>query len=123
VASLHQSKLASAYSRRGLAFRNKGELERAIRDFDEAIRLTPSIAEDYHNRGALLAERGDYDLAFEDYRLAIRLNPKASEYYGSRGRAYERKGEQEKAKANFDKARQIRQASPKELLLVPFYDW
>jgi Flp pilus assembly protein TadD len=85
--------------------------------------LEPSNAEYYHNRGQLQAAWRDYERAIEDYRLAIRLNPKAPEYYDSRGGAYKRKGDEEKANADFRKAGEIRQSSPKELLLAPFYDW
>ena len=122
LASLNRSKLAAALNQRGIAYRNKGELERASRDFDEAIRLEPSTAEYYHSRGNVMVARGDYERAFEDYKLAIRLNPSVPEYYVSRGRAYERKGEQDKATAHFDKAREIRQSTPKDFLLAPSDD-
>jgi tetratricopeptide (TPR) repeat protein len=123
TASLDRSGLARIYNQRGIAYRNTNDLDRAIADFDEALRLQPSTAEYYHNRGQLQAEWRDYERALDDYRLAIRLNPKVPEYYDSRGRAYELKGDREKASANFNKAREIRRASPKQYLLAPLYDW
>ena len=123
TASLDRSGLARIYNQRGIAYRNKNDLDWAIADFDEALRLQPSTAEYYHNRGQLQAEWRDYERALEDYRLAIRLNPKIPEYYDSRGRAYELKGDREKASANFNKAREIRQARPKQYLFAPLYDW
>ena len=116
--SLGTAALAAIHNHRGVAYRSKGELERAIHDFDRAIELTPSNAEHYHNRGQVHAGWRDYERAIEDYIQAIRLNPRAAEYYDGRGRAYEGKGEQQKATADFDKARQIRQSGAKEPLLV-----
>jgi len=123
TASLNKSTLAATYNQRGIAYHNKNDLDRAIVDFDEALRLRPSTAEYYHSRGQLQAEWRDYERAIDDYKLAIRLNPKVPEYYDSRGRACELKGDREKASANFDKAREIRRASPKQYLLAPLYDW
>src|SRR5262245_52596486 len=39
-----QKELASYFNRRGVAYRTKGDLDRAIADFDEAIRLEPKNA-------------------------------------------------------------------------------
>ena len=39
-----------AYANRGLAYANLGQLQRAIKDFDEAIRLDPRQAPAYAGR-------------------------------------------------------------------------
>jgi len=46
---------AAEYSNRGATFANLGQHERAIADYDEAIRLDPTDAKAYFNKGVLLA--------------------------------------------------------------------
>ena len=50
----HGSGLAWAYNSRGAAYYAKGDLDRAIADYDEAIRLDPKEAIAYNNRGVAL---------------------------------------------------------------------
>jgi tetratricopeptide (TPR) repeat protein len=50
--------------------------ERAIEDYDQAIRIDPNLAEAYYNRGKSYAELGLYQLANGDFEQAVRLNPK-----------------------------------------------
>ena len=61
---------------RGAKSAMKGQFDRAIADFDEAIRLNPS-ADAFYNRGNAYAELGQYDRAIADFDKAIRLNPKS----------------------------------------------
>ena len=46
---------AQGYNYRGLAYGNKGEIDRAIEDFNTAIRRKENYAEAYSNRGQLTA--------------------------------------------------------------------
>jgi hypothetical protein len=64
-------KLAGAYSNRGDAYRQKGELDRAIADLSEAIRLDPKITPAYANRGLAYEQKGDLDLARVDFMAAL----------------------------------------------------
>ena len=43
--------LAWAYTNRGIAYRAKGQPDRAIADYDQAIRLNPNFAMAFYNRG------------------------------------------------------------------------
>ena len=76
-----------AYVARGLAWQKKGDLDRALSDFSDAIRLNPQDALAYNDRGMLWRERGDSDRAIEDFTAAIKLNPlpHTDEAYARRG--------------------------------------
>lgn len=93
---------AWAYNNRGLEFRKKHELEKAISDFSEAIRLKPDFAEAYYNRGR--TQGADTSAAIADFDEAIKINPKYAEAYNSRGDAWEKRGEVTKAIADYQKA-------------------
>jgi tetratricopeptide (TPR) repeat protein len=60
---------------RGNRYRNNGEYDRAIQDYDEAIRLALQFEEAFNNRGVTYGEKGEYDRAIRDYDQAIRLDP------------------------------------------------
>jgi Flp pilus assembly protein TadD len=66
---------AKAYAERGAAHLNKGDIDQAIADYTEAIRLDPYDAEAYNGRGFAYGSKGEYDRAIADYTEAIRLNP------------------------------------------------
>ncbi len=49
----------------------KGQVERAIQDFDQAILLDPRDAFAYNNRGLAYRNRGEVDRAIKDYDQAL----------------------------------------------------
>jgi tetratricopeptide (TPR) repeat protein len=96
-------KLATAFDNRGIAYRLKGEYDRALRDYEQAIRLNPSSANAYNNRGVIYRIKGDYDRAIADYDEAIWL--KSGDYpaaFYNRALAYSDKGEYDHALTDFD---------------------
>ena len=100
---------AAAYNNRGLAYRersNSGDLDRAIADFDQAIRLGPTAVR-YLNRGNTHRDRGNVNLAIEDYSQAIRLDVNYSTAYNNRGDLFYRNGEINRAITDFETALRI----------------
>jgi tetratricopeptide (TPR) repeat protein len=69
---------------RGIAWKAKKEYDKAIADFNEAIRLDPKDALAYYNRGVVWGDKKEYDRAIADFNEAIRLDPKDALAYGSR---------------------------------------
>ena len=63
---------------------HKKEYDKAIADYDEAIRLDPKYAVAYHNRGNAWYLKHEYDKAIADYGEAIRLEPKYASAYNMR---------------------------------------
>ena len=96
--------VAEAYYGRGCGYGEKGDYDKAIADYTEAIRLDPKFATAYYGRGVAYGEKGDYDKAIADYTEAIRLDPKLAEAYCSRGIAYANKGDYDKAIADYTEA-------------------
>ena len=96
--------LAAFYSNRAAAYHEQGDIDRAIADLNEAIRLDPKLAMALNNRGAAYNERGDNDRAIADYNEAIRIDPKFVMAFSNRGNAYSDKGDKDRAIADFNEA-------------------
>jgi len=64
----------AAYINRGNAFKNKGDFDKALANYNKAIRLDPTLAVAYCNRGITWKLIGDYGKAMADYDKAIQLD-------------------------------------------------
>jgi tetratricopeptide (TPR) repeat protein len=113
---------AHAFYRRGDWYARKGDHDRAIQDYDEAIRLDPNYVpaltgrgRSYDKRGQLYDSKFDWDRAVRDFSEAIRIDPEnEGKELGSRGdlwRAlhsrgdwYARNGDYDRAIRDYDQA-------------------
>ena len=102
-----EANVADAIGNRGLAYKNKGEIERAIKDYNEAIRRNPSNANNYNLRGSAYDEIKQYDRAIKDYDMALKLRPKFASAFNNRGVAYRNKGQFARAIQDYDEALKI----------------
>ena len=106
------SNLAALFNNRGSEYDNKGEYDRAIQDYDRAIRIKPTagvfgMSADIHLR------KGEYDRAIADASAAIRLDPKndvSAVAFNIRGDAYRYKRDYDRTIADYSQA----------ILLVPY---
>lgn len=72
---LGESDLAVALTNRGHLLSDDGQAERAIADYDAAIRADPDFGMAYWGRAGVNAELGHFDLAVADSRRAVALEP------------------------------------------------
>ena len=96
--------LGAAHFDRGLAWADSGEYDKAIADYNDAIRFNPHLVDAYHSRGVAWVKKGEYDKAIADFNLAIRYNAQDAESLDGRGVAWLNKGEYDKAVADFNEA-------------------
>jgi tetratricopeptide (TPR) repeat protein len=96
--------LSVIYNNRGIAYDDKGDYDRAIQDFNEAIHLNPNAETAYYGRGNAYKKKGDYDRAIQDFNEAIHLNPNFEIAYYDRGNAYIDKDDYVHAIQEFDDA-------------------
>src|SRR5260221_74791 len=66
---------ALAHLNKGDGWLAKGDYDRAIADYNQAIHLDAMNSYAYYNRGGAWAEKGDYDRAIADYKKAMRTDP------------------------------------------------
>jgi tetratricopeptide (TPR) repeat protein len=101
--------LATAYSARGswytksfvLKVAGTENLDKAIADLDEAVKLNPKNVEFYDYRADAWQFKGDLDRAIANYDQANRVDPQYAAAYFSRGRIYQQKGDIAHARADY----------------------
>ncbi len=66
---------AQSYYHLGIAFKEKGLLDEAIRCYQKALQLNPQDALSYSNMGSALLEKCQIDEAIRCYKISQELNP------------------------------------------------
>jgi tetratricopeptide (TPR) repeat protein len=77
---------AADYAKQGYDWAMKGQYDRAIADYNEAIRIDPDFAFAYCNRGLARGNKREYDRAIADFEQAIRLDPNYANAYNDLAR-------------------------------------
>lgn len=89
----------SAQSHMGLggAYQDNKELDRAIREYQTAIRLKPEEYKPRGNLAQIYRQQGRYDEAVAEYRIVLRLVPGDAEAHYGLGRTYHLAGKLDRA--------------------------
>ena len=89
-----------------------GELENALADLKEAIRIDPKNSESYNARANSYYAKRDFQSAIADLTEAIRLGRKTATAYGNRGECFWIKGDFDMASRDFGEAILLEPARP-----------
>jgi tetratricopeptide (TPR) repeat protein len=92
---------------RGKAFSSFLEDDKALADYDQALKLDPSSAEANFNKAMVLQHMGDSAGAITQFTAAIKLEPNYVDAITSRASAFNRNGDTKSAIADYTKAIQI----------------
>jgi len=71
--------LRPSHQNLGIAFDQKGELDAAILQLQEAVRLQPDNALGHYNLGVVFNQTGQTNAALRQYQEALRLKPDLAE--------------------------------------------
>jgi tetratricopeptide (TPR) repeat protein len=96
-----------AHNNLGVALASKGDLDAAIKEYYEALRLFPNYSDPHNNLGLVLASKGDLNAAIKEYKQSLRLEPKNPYSYNNLGIALARKGDMDSAIQRFQEALRI----------------
>ncbi len=107
--------IPGAYVNRGVAFREEGQLNEAINDFNSALFLDSFRVNAYYERGLIYYEMGQFDKAVADLNNAIyligygaRSTVSLNLFFLKRGLAYSRLHQDALAASDFKKASELR---------------
>lgn len=88
---------------RGLRYSFSKDYDKAIKEFEEVLKLNPNSAEAYNNIGFAYFDKGDIDNAIIQHKKALEVNPKLANAYYGLALAYEKKDKVQDAITNWDK--------------------
>ena len=95
---------SARHVQRANEMRDMGDIQGALLDYNEAIRLNALNAEAYLNRGITRQNMKQPDTASDDYTIAIQIDPTLSAAYIQRGLVSMDKNDPEGAIADFSEA-------------------
>jgi tetratricopeptide (TPR) repeat protein len=93
-----------AYNNLGFALGEKGQIDKAISQYQEAIRLKSNYAEAHNNLGNALGIKGQIDKSINQFQEAIRLKPDYAAIHYNLGIALDRKGQTDEAIGQYREA-------------------
>jgi len=105
----------------GRKWSNRGDLDRALHDFTEAIRLDPKYPDSYHERGQVMFKMGETERAIADYSAAIQRDPQFGAALRSRGMAYLYRGANDLALADLTRAIALAESDPSTLSPIELF--
>jgi tetratricopeptide (TPR) repeat protein len=117
---------ARFYGRRGLAYfyqghtsfdlspneQLRGDVQKAVADLDEAVKLDPNSITWWHRRGMIHNYHKDFDRAIADFQEVVKRQPEWSGAYSALATVWYSKKDYAQALTNFRRAADVEPANP-----------
>lgn len=101
---LRRSPQAEFYNIRGMIRFEHGQIDLALADYNESLRLDPNRSHVWNNRGNVQRAKGAFNQAIGDFNQAVRLDPDDPLAYKNRGNVWSDKGAFDKALLDYSEA-------------------
>ena len=83
-------------------YQNLGENEKALNDYNNALKIDPFFCQGYINRGYVYSSLKDFHSAIDDCSMAIKLDPYNIDAYANRGNFYKAIGKNDLSDRDFE---------------------
>jgi tetratricopeptide (TPR) repeat protein len=103
----YADELAAVYQRRAYAYAKNQQIQEAIQDYTEALKIKPNDVRIYEQRAAVEMKTYAYDKALADYSEMIKLKPNEVRYLNYRAYIYETKEDIQNSMADTEKALKV----------------
>jgi tetratricopeptide (TPR) repeat protein len=99
----------------------KGDLDRAVRDFSDAIHIDPKYPDTYLERGQTFFKLGETERSIADYSTALAYDPRHGAALRARGMAHLYLGKIDLALADLSKAIELGEHDPQMLAPIELF--
>ena len=106
----------------GALFENKGRVDLAKRQYEEALRLKPDFGPAATAIGWFLYDKGENDFAMDYFSKALIANPNDADATFGVGRIYEEKRKPELAVEHYQKALSLEKDPGRKMRIINFMD-
>jgi tetratricopeptide (TPR) repeat protein len=99
--------VAVAYNNRGKYYREQHQIDKALADYNELLRVNKTDFNGFNSRGKLFFDEGKINLALKDFNRSIELNPRFAKAYSNRGAVHGLMKNYQLAVEDFNKALEL----------------
>ena len=92
----------------GRAFHSQGEIDKAIYQYRQAVKVKPDYAEAYNNLGAAFESQNKFDEALNCYRQTLKFKPDNADIWYNIGNAFQNRGKFAEAVKNYQQALRLK---------------
>lgn len=103
------------YIKRGTIYENKGDLDRALADYNQAVQRDPEHANAYDKRGSLYLLKNDLEKSLTDLNRALELDSKLVHAYNNRGKLHFKQNHFRAAVEDFEKSLSL---YPRDIIML-----